>query len=1261
MHSTKPNKRAIDTNPHPSIIAATLTVIAATLIGCSQQSTQHPDTTSLAEQSQASTSIQIVDPDHQTSAALQLMKMAIAESETKNTPLQTKIQSPPGLDPESIQQRDPDDPKAFITLNQINRLPETTQSPTEPDNDTPTTSETDQKESTLLYLKARQQHLEGQYYESMNTLEEAEQLTPQKTPIPILQLLARNSLAAFGRAKALTYYERILLQNPDDTESLLQTGVAARQRNELDTAINKLLRIVQHENDPLTQKRVPRVGRSPRPSTGSGSFESHTRVPTDTLNPFKAYAAYELGKTLFESGHDTAGIEALEQAIITPDALRSMANLAPFDRELNRLARSTAQVLQSISDAHIRLGQYDQALTACEQATAHPGSDRAGILRRLVYIQLLQNHPYAAMLSVYRGITEPRLIETALELAQYLENQPNRHILGQALAELAPHQPENETALTLAAAALLTEKEGNALVLQHLTTAQKQNQHIRQQLIEWGEQHGGIPRAIELLLKYDPTPDPFNQSETAQQLVTRLTDPREINQLWNTIETPPLHPLGLTTLHLWMLIHGSQYEQAATLLQTIEPENKTHPATQLAEIKLNIQQGLINKAQQKLNTLINDENLETIPPSPHPILIQQTAELLTELGDISRAITILQSAVEIENDAQQTLQLTLAQTLINAGRTDKADALLTTILTQNPTLEKAHELYLDLYGPTGPLSDPQIFQSLVTEVAHHLPDSRLMQYLQTQSDLAHNRTETALDKLQELARKNPDDTRSTETLISEWIRLERYTEAENWLNEARQQRPSDRNLLEWLTWTLIADHRPDEAIIHLENWLEKRPLDETISKQYESALRTVGRTDEAQKATQNHLEKRPESFERTAQLAALAINNKQFDQALNLLHKATQQLPENPSFSVERALYLATTIVDAGYENPNDAYRFIEQTITEQQNLNHPTTSQSYTWFLDAKIRLDQPYEEVINALDKACADQPDDALRLTVISIVFLEAAQRTDDACQLMDRQLGSDRPLTSNDAPIASRRLETMAQRNEILPAINLIKRLGKSNLLNEVRSLNFTTGQTLSTAEALYNLSALFFAAGHNESTEPILIESLQVDPTFAPAGNDLGYLLADRGEQLDKAEQLILMAYHTEPQNVAYIDSLGWLRYKQGRFDSAGLEPKKRGAISLLTEAAEQSSGANDPVILDHLGDALWRAGQTADAIRSWKRVQSAYHDQIRMAQDIPQISITDIQNAYEKVAERAAEKVKAAEQNQQPQTAPCPALDQDIK
>lgn len=98
------------------------------------------------------------------------------------------------------------------------------------------------------------------------------------------------------------------------------------------------------------------------------------------------------------------------------------------------------------------------------------------------------------------------------------------------------------------------------------------------------------------------------------------------------------------------------------------------------------------------------------------------------------------------------------------------------------------------------------------------------------------------------------------------------------------------------------------------------------------------------------------------------------------------------------------------------------------------------------------------------------------------------------------------------------------------------------------------------------------------------------PDNAEVANTLGYFLAEKGLDLARAEAMIRQALAADPGNGAYLDSLGWVLYRQGRFEAA-LDHLIQ-AVNVLPE---------DPVILEHLGMTLKAGGRPQEALDVLKR------------------------------------------------------------
>lgn len=127
------------------------------------------------------------------------------------------------------------------------------------------------------------------------------------------------------------------------------------------------------------------------------------------------------------------------------------------------------------------------------------------------------------------------------------------------------------------------------------------------------------------------------------------------------------------------------------------------------------------------------------------------------------------------------------------------------------------------------------------------------------------------------------------------------------------------------------------------------------------------------------------------------------------------------------------------------------------------------------------------------------------------------------------------------------------------------------------------------------------AGDTDMLQADLAQLIDAQPDNAMALNALGYFLADEDLRLEEAEGYLEKATDLEPNDAAIMDSLGWLRYRQG---------KNTAAIKLLQEAYRLYP---DGEIAAHLGELLWVSGDQAGARLLWEEalVESPDHDLLK--------------------------------------------------
>jgi tetratricopeptide (TPR) repeat protein len=153
------------------------------------------------------------------------------------------------------------------------------------------------------------------------------------------------------------------------------------------------------------------------------------------------------------------------------------------------------------------------------------------------------------------------------------------------------------------------------------------------------------------------------------------------------------------------------------------------------------------------------------------------------------------------------------------------------------------------------------------------------------------------------------------------------------------------------------------------------------------------------------------------------------------------------------------------------------------------------------------------------------------------------------------------------------------------------------------------------DLLYQKAVLLEKAGRTEAAVALLESLYRERPRDSEAANALGFILADHGRDLPRAEGLIKLALQAEPDNPAILDSLGWLDFRRGMSQQA---------LPLLERAFRL---AQDGDIGAHWGEVLWSLGEKAKAREAWNRAALADPDNalLKAAQQragVPQMPAT---------------------------------------
>jgi tetratricopeptide (TPR) repeat protein len=115
------------------------------------------------------------------------------------------------------------------------------------------------------------------------------------------------------------------------------------------------------------------------------------------------------------------------------------------------------------------------------------------------------------------------------------------------------------------------------------------------------------------------------------------------------------------------------------------------------------------------------------------------------------------------------------------------------------------------------------------------------------------------------------------------------------------------------------------------------------------------------------------------------------------------------------------------------------------------------------------------------------------------------------------------------------------------------------------------------------------AGKQDRIEPLLREGLAQYTNNPDLMNELAYFWTDHTDHLSEALVLSKRALALDPDNGPIQDTCGWVYFKMGQI---------KDALPYLQRATIMTD--NDPVVLQHIGDAYLKLGRRREAVVAWR-------------------------------------------------------------
>jgi tetratricopeptide (TPR) repeat protein len=440
-----------------------------------------------------------------------------------------------------------------------------------------------------------------------------------------------------------------------------------------------------------------------------------------------------------------------------------------------------------------------------------------------------------------------------------------------------------------------------------------------------------------------------------------------------------------------------------------------------------------------------------------------------------------------------------------------------------------------------------------------------------------------------------------------------YPKAEGAYRKAVDLDPTELNHQRGLGQTLLTEEKYQDALAVYQKLTDLMPDDSDNYLRIAQIYRELHQLDKAEEYLVKARQYNPGSLEVLYNEAMIYEAQGRYDDAIRVLSDAITGVKAQSSVLPSRRRSLGILYQQLGmlYRDVQN-YQAAIYTFQELGHLGEEEDHRARLLIMDT-YRLAKDMPKALQAGREAMAKYPNDAA-IRSSQALLLGENQQTDDAVKLLEADLKG-----------------TPGDRDTYLSLSQIYERGRRYADAEQAarKAESFASGpQDNETAWLL--LGAVYERQKQFDKAETEFKKVLDVNPKNAQVLNYYGYMLADRGLRLDEAQDLIQRAVDQEPFNGAYLDSLGWVYYKQNKLDEAE---------AMLRKAVEHEP--HDPTIREHLGDVYAKQGHADQAATEWEKSLNEWHRSLPA--DLESDKVAEVEKKLNQVKHRVAQKTSATD------------------
>ncbi|MBX3397085.1 MAG: tetratricopeptide repeat protein [Phycisphaerae bacterium] len=950
----------------------------------------------------------------------------------------------------------------------------------------------------------------------------------------------------------------------------------------------------------------------------------------DSIQPEAILTHLSMGLLLNHEGYLAASAECLESYLRIVQT-RTGEMSAFFElRDAMDLYRGKAAAM--LGDTYTALSMYDRAVSAFDRAVAEQPGEPDYQRRRIVAMAKAGRGDDSLLAA--RRWNNPKAAGSTLELVREvcdIIGRPDQY--DAELIELSRSAADYGTMLSIARLLIERERYGEAESVLTRAAAQREvGIDAPLLLLELLARRGDFDGAVRLILdRLVQSPTSFNRAiewtqrdwaddflaaarraagkpaspgEARLLLGRLLADRREFSaaviELRAAVE---LGRTGVTTLEpLIVSLCGLKQWEAAievgTSVGAAEPSSTILMALGDAYAALD----LAEDAEQAYLSAFEADRASGEA-------LFRLAELAQRRGQTRRAEQLLRRIVDEVDPKHMMARERLVVQFLNRGDFDNCRGYFSDFetlgLTGPPALRCAAMIGLVNSKAATPQTRLDEYLASLRQILVEYPDDADTYVEIARSYGAVNDDASALAAVEKALEIAPEHLSARELKANYLARLLRFHEAAEVIRTLLRDRPRDLSYLQDLLRFAQSEGDWDTTAALLRDFLARKELKDerhAFTSLLISVLNQANRFDEAVDVAKAWLDEAPDDIVRRSTLLSSLGRAGRHDEAIDLARSYLQTQPDN---RMTQMLLLAR-LQEA--KRPTEALQYALSWLEKAPDdidLNMALIRLCWTarqWDEAAELaRINAERSESRTTFELLLADTYQFARRYDDVIHLYKDRISQLTRRRREVEDELAQVVADPNKQRALLVRLRETISetrQANQRL-IISLLtaerydqaERIVNSLLLPELAARDAGRDYDLNIViEMRYHLSEICQDTGRMNQAIQQLEAIYELDPEDPGINNNLGYILIEADGDLDRAERMIRLSLAQNPKSHAALDSLGWLLYKRGIFDEA---------VYYLRQSIRLSDG-EEPVLHDHLGDALYHKGDRAAAAAEWK-------------------------------------------------------------